>query len=360
MKKILGLTMGIIAAVGDCSGQTAVSKTAGEVYKNVVVLRDTPQSEWTATMSFMSGSLGVTCSYCHAQQYDSDAKAAKVTARAMIRMVHQINATNFGGKQVVTCNTCHQGATHPNGVPGLWNKTPEQLAAFKAASAPKAAAKVSESLPSADQILDQYRKAVGSDQVKSVHVVGTLSSDLTPARSFEGYAVFPDRLVITLSLSGAQNKMLINGDRVWGISPAGASELSSTQAIQVRKSMMDLFQPLKFINVNDRHEVVGSETVGGRKCFVVQASGDSHVDRMYFDSQTGLLAKFRNERHTALGVEPSELVLDDYRELGGVKVPFSVTIYSLTDRVLYRLSEFGVNAAVDEGMFAVPAVSGGK
>jgi hypothetical protein len=40
-------------------------------------------------------------------------------ARAMIRIVDAMNKTNFGGRQSLTCYTCHRGAQVPEVIPSL-------------------------------------------------------------------------------------------------------------------------------------------------------------------------------------------------------------------------------------------------
>ena len=54
------------------------------------------------------------CTYCHVQgQMASDEKPPKVTARAMLTMVRDLNEKSFGGEQKVTCYTCHRGSATP-------------------------------------------------------------------------------------------------------------------------------------------------------------------------------------------------------------------------------------------------------
>ena len=111
-------------------------KPAAGIFKNIQVLtelKDGPPNDMYSTMDFISGSLSVSCDYCHASvsgPYESDAKKTKSIARDMIKMTRAINESNFGGRLVVTCNTCHQGSTHPNATPTPWYKTPEQIAAY--------------------------------------------------------------------------------------------------------------------------------------------------------------------------------------------------------------------------------------
>ena len=53
------------------------------------------------------------CNYRHVADRASDEKMQKVTARNVIIMTREINARFPGGKQQVTCYTCHQGDVTP-------------------------------------------------------------------------------------------------------------------------------------------------------------------------------------------------------------------------------------------------------
>ena len=94
--------------------------------KNIKVLTGVPTSQLIPTMAFMANSLGVTCTNCHAQAYESDEKPAKDAARRMIALQRELNAKYYDGKTVVTCNTCHQGRVTPAATPEIanagWNR----------------------------------------------------------------------------------------------------------------------------------------------------------------------------------------------------------------------------------------------
>lgn len=96
----------------------APPKMAEEVYKNIQVLKGVPAPQLMKAMNFFTQWLGVQCDHCHvAGAFDKDDKPAKVTARAMWRMVHKINEDNFAGSNPVTCWTCHRGQTKPQSLP---------------------------------------------------------------------------------------------------------------------------------------------------------------------------------------------------------------------------------------------------
>src|SRR3974390_2356954 len=117
----LGVTATLwLVGAGWAVGQTPPARPPGvllaeDVFKNVQVLKGIPVDQFMRTMGFFSASLGLNCtdcnvyeSGCHGAKYAYD-NALKQTARRRIRMVTAINQTTFGGRQLVTCNTCHRG-----------------------------------------------------------------------------------------------------------------------------------------------------------------------------------------------------------------------------------------------------------
>ena len=90
------------------------------VFKNIQVLKGIPVDEFMGTMGVFTTSLSLCCGNCHTGAGTSNPKweddpPRKRTARAMVPMVQNINKTNFGGRQVVTCWTCHRGQSEPRG-----------------------------------------------------------------------------------------------------------------------------------------------------------------------------------------------------------------------------------------------------
>ncbi len=100
------------------------NEPAGEVFKNVQLLKDMPAGEFVKNMDQMFGrALSQNCTSCHvADQWEDDSRNGKKTARLMIEMMDHINADhlsklppNRGGQTPkITCVTCHRG----NGNPG--------------------------------------------------------------------------------------------------------------------------------------------------------------------------------------------------------------------------------------------------
>jgi tetratricopeptide (TPR) repeat protein len=91
--------------------------------------KDIPRERLIQRMREFSFALGVRCQYCHTGGdgvsfdgvvFRSDDKAPKVKARAMLRMVEQLNQTTLAQipsraepRVVVDCATCHRGLALP-------------------------------------------------------------------------------------------------------------------------------------------------------------------------------------------------------------------------------------------------------
>ena len=119
-------------AVAFVSGQAGSVQPAAQsqllaenVFKNVTVLRGIPVDEFMGTMGVFSAALGFSCEDCHTASsndwanYAKDVSPRKQMARRMVTMMTEINKQYFGGRQVVTCFSCHRGSNRPKVTPSL-------------------------------------------------------------------------------------------------------------------------------------------------------------------------------------------------------------------------------------------------
>lgn len=100
------------------------------IYKNLKVLpKNTTKEQMDSVMHHFSASLGVRCNYCHVRNeetkkwdFAADDNKHKLVARNMMVMTDKINdkyfnvtsgKKNLNAQLMVTCYTCHHGATDP-------------------------------------------------------------------------------------------------------------------------------------------------------------------------------------------------------------------------------------------------------
>jgi mono/diheme cytochrome c family protein len=151
----------VAAIVGQAQTTVPRAPMAEEVFKNVQVLKGIPVDQFMGTMGIFASALGKNCSECHGiesggnwELYAKDTPL-KQTARRMVLMVKQINDANFGGRQMVTCYSCHRVQARPKVTPSLvalYSAPPDEPDDIVDA-APGAA--------KADEIFDKYLTAIG-------------------------------------------------------------------------------------------------------------------------------------------------------------------------------------------------------
>ena len=161
-----GIAVAGLIGAGSAAAQPAPQQQpllAEQVFKNVQVLKGIPVDDFLGTMGIMAAALQFDCSDCHVgagtDKVDWPADTPrKRMARLMVNMVATINRTNFGGRQLVTCWTCHRNRDKPLVTPtmeimyGMPNVEPDDIVV----QAPGA--------PSAESILDKYILAAGGAQ----------------------------------------------------------------------------------------------------------------------------------------------------------------------------------------------------
>jgi DNA-binding transcriptional regulator YiaG len=97
------------------------NRPAGEVFKNVRLLKDIPAARFLRMMDAgYSRALGVGCDHCHTEErWESDDKRPKRAAREMIGLVREINEKLESMEDIdnsepaVNCTTCHRGYVKP-------------------------------------------------------------------------------------------------------------------------------------------------------------------------------------------------------------------------------------------------------
>jgi len=172
-----------LVGVGLAQPQAAPVKkramTSDQAFKNVRVLKGIPLDDFMGTMGVMTGSLSFDCSDCHNGAGTDTVDWAldtprKVVARSMVVMVQKLNRESFGGRQVVTCYSCHHGRDRP----------PTTVAMESVYGPPSTDSddviQQAEGQPAADKLIDNYIRALGGAEklssVKSYAATGHVIS----------------------------------------------------------------------------------------------------------------------------------------------------------------------------------------
>jgi outer membrane lipoprotein-sorting protein len=241
----------------------------------------------------------------------------------------------------------------------------------KAQAQAKVQAQAPTQTPTAEDVIEKHLAAMGGRAALAKLetriatgsiVVSTQGMDL--AGSVEIYAKAPNkaRSYIRLDLSQAGGTEMVIDQRCDGKTAFVSDSLRGDRDItgsQLQNMLNGSFPTplLKYKDAGTKVEFVGKDKVGMRDAVVLlytPKAGSS--SRQYFDAETYLLLRtvMKAGSPESGGEIEQTSDLSDYRESGGVKIPFTVQIISPAQTVTIRLDKIEHNKPIDESMFAKP------
>lgn len=348
----------MLAAAHQAGGQE--DKPVEQTAKNIKVLNGLPSSKLFPVMNFFSDSLGVRCAYCHVQlgpekiDFVSDTKPEKETAREMIKMVLAVNKDNFNNNPAITCYTCHRGQARVVGLP------PFPLPSRESFAAPPAEHNAS-TLPTPDQLFDKYLQAIGGkaafDKLKTRVWKGTFITGNGISMPYEVRQAAPDKFlsILTTPKQGVFETGY-NGTSGWMQNARGTRSFGASDLGQFKR-LSSFFGGVNLKEQYTKPRVVGTDKIGDREAYVMRAvSVTGNNERLYFDTQTGLLLRVLSVERTMLVPIPEQIDFSDYREVDGVKLPFTIQVYNIdpSNGATRKFTEVKHNVPVDDARFNQP------
>lgn len=366
---VVGLLLGSGTATSGAKSQSGEPSTnsnapspkkAEEQFKNIQALKGMPADQLIPAMQFITASLGVECQFCHVRDaFEKDDKKPKQTARKMMAMMFAINKDNFEGEREVTCYSCHRGSVDPVGMPPVMAEdakpvTTEPAPVEKAGNSTE----VKPALPTADQLFDRYLQAVGGaasvEKIKSRVMKGTIAfGDINVL--IEIYSKDPDKRISFSHMAGGDSVTAFDGHEGWLGFPGRPTRDMHGPDIDGASIDADLHFATHLKGMFSKAEVQGAEKIGDQEAYLVLGTRDGKPPlHLYFDEHTGLLLRLVRYAESPLGRLPTQIDFGDYRDAGGVKIPFRWTLARPSGRFTIQVNEVQVNVPVDDTKFARP------
>jgi outer membrane lipoprotein-sorting protein len=329
------------------------------------VLKGIPVDEFLDTMGMFAASTGLNCTDCHIPESGgswaryADDNQLKRTTRGMVALVNNINRTNFGGRPVLTCYSCHNGNRRPRVIPSLAVQyTVEPVIDDPYEILPAGGA------PSADAVFDKYIRAVGgAARLASVTSV-TAKGSYRGFDDFEMYPVdifakAPNQRTTILHTQYGDQTTTYDGRSGWVAAPV---ETKPQPVMALTGSNLEgagvdaeLAFPGQIKQVLSGWVVGPLTVIGDRDVRIVQGKKASGLPiKLYFEEESGLLARLVRYSDSPVGRVQTQIDYEDYRDVSGVKIPFKWTSTWTDGRTVFELSSVEVNTRIDATRFAKP------
>jgi hypothetical protein len=360
--KAADLTGKVSTAMGRPSNEAGEGKSqrnspavAETVFKNIQVLKGISSDQLIPAMQFITASLGVGCNYCHVQDhFDKDDKKPKQIARDMMRMMFAIDKNSFEGNREVTCYSCHRGSLKPDSVPFVESEVqpkPQTMAA-------SAADKLPVNMPTADELIDKYIRALGGaaaiEKISSREEHGTITLNGRDVR-IEVFDQSPNKQAVIRHMPAGDSVTVFDGHEGWSSMPGGPIRDMHGDDLDAAQIDADLHFPLHIKHAFAELRVEYPERVGDRDAYVISCSNVGQtIVKLYFDEQSGLLVRLVRYAQSPLGVVPTRIDYGDYRDTAGVEIPFLWTVAQPGKNSTIQLEQMKVNVPIDDALFAKP------
>jgi len=173
----------------------------------------------------------------------------------------------------------------------------------------------------------------------------------------EVYQKAPDKLLVITTYPGNVLRLVVNGGRAWGSSKDGVNEIGGDELAELRREAR-LGKELSLQELYSQMTVAGNATINGRAVYVVEArSRTGMAEKLYFDTQSGLLLRRYVETKTVLGPFPLQTDYEDYQTVDRMQVPMTIR-WSMPGRSWSRrIAEVKHQVAIEDELFSPPAGS---
>ena len=335
------------------------------VFRNIQVLKGIPIDTFFDVMGMFASSMGEDCTYCHLKEAVFRHEAfgdltPKITrARQMIAMMKTINDSFFGGAPRVTCFTCHRGNNSPVNAPRL------SLQYGPPDDDPNVINFPVDTRTSADQILDRYLQALGGAgqlaKLSSFAAKGTYSGFDTGFKDVpvDIYAKAPNQRTWIIHMPEGDSHRVFDGRNGWWAGPDGPAPIETLTSGNLDRYRLEAIVafPAGIKQAFSRWKV-GRTAIDDRAVQIVQGinpASDLLPVNLYFDSKSGLLVRWVRWNQTPVGPVPTQIDYDDYRDVAGVKMPFTWTVSQTYMQMTIKLTGIQENVPIDAARFAKPA-----
>ena len=216
---------------------------------------------------------------------------------------------------------------------------------------------------STDSILEKYVNALGGEapirkqktrvsEGKMVIQDFGLSGDLVSKQKA------PNKFLSEFEIEGTTAREGFDGVKSWREDPnSGISEMSEAETASAARHRA-FYRSLELKTIYATLKIDGDSEFEGKKTIVIRArAANGDVDRLHFDSESGLLVK-EQVNHESTGNDRIQMTIEyrDYRTVDGVKNAFEIRVFvpNLSSPIVLKFSKMSHGEEIDDSVFTMP------
>ena len=210
-----------------------------------------------------------------------------------------------------------------------------------------------------DQILQRYEQVLGGKdaiaEITSYKLKGTFElSGMTG--TIEGWRKEPHKTLTVIGFPRLGTlKKGFDGETHWVQTPVGTFSDSNSKEIAEMERDAEVYSSGKIKSLFESMKLENKARLSGRDVYVIEGKpAKGPAEKLFFDVENGLLVRWdmaRREENRTVFVKAH---LDDYRDMGGVKVPFKVRFAYESFNFTVKVDDLQHNIPIDDSIFRKP------
>jgi len=227
------------------------------------------------------------------------------------------------------------------------------------ALAVQAGAAAAQQLPPAAQVVEKYVQAIGGrpaiERFSARHETGEMS---VPAMGMtmttESWSALPNRSFRKIDMSGMTMTSGSDGTTAWVNSPMSGPKILNGDELKEAFDNANFYNGVDFAKVFPTMQTVGERTVDGHACWNVRMVSAAGTEvHNCFDKESGLWIGGILKQHSEMGEITAELVMADYKDFDGLKLPTRTTMTVGPQQIVTTIKTVS-HAPVADSVFALP------
>jgi hypothetical protein len=211
-----------------------------------------------------------------------------------------------------------------------------------------------------DQILQRCEQAHGGkaalDAIKSYKLKGTF--ELAGFKgTLQGWRKEPRKTLSVMEFPGFGTlRKGYDGETNWLETPFGTfTDTAQWEVAQLERDS-EVYLPGKIRNLFETMKLEHNVRLSGREVHLIEGKpAKGPAEKLYFDVENGLLVRWDMARKEANGSTVFVKVhLNDYKDVSGVKIPFTVRFAFESFNFTIRLDSLEANIPVNDAIFRKP------
>jgi zinc protease len=147
-----------------------------------------------------------------------------------------------------------------------------------------------------------------------------------------------------------------DGETRWVQTPAGTVADSGPQEIAELEREADAYGASKIREFFDTLKLDNKAWLSGRDVYVIEGKPvKGPAEKLYFDVENGLLLRWDMARRRQDRTVFVKIHFDDYRDVGGVKLPFKLRFVFEHFNFNVQVDEVEHNIPIDDAIFRKPS-----